>query len=384
MDVSPGEFQTLGLYDPSSEDAEDRLALLQFLADHGVEISEMQEADKDGRLHVLAVEGLLRPRTRRMTLQEAADQLRVSPEMCLRIWRALGFVDPDLDEEVFSESDVEMMGLLPTAMRLGIDIDELLHAGRIIGSSMARIAEAEVALLRANVEAPLRAAGAGDFVVARTLAGLVGEVLPRISTLIEGVHRQHLDIAARSQVLMDIEGGYDTADVTIGFADLMDFTAWSEKMAPSELSSAIASYEERVSDTVVAGGGRIVKFIGDGVMFAADELEAGCEVALRLIESFNWDPVLPPMRIGVAAGEAIKREGDYYGPVVNLASRIVDVALPRSVLVSKDVADRLDSSVGDDELPSYLTKRVGAHKLKGIGSVQLYVLRRERRSRQRD
>lgn len=384
MQLSPGEFQMLGLYDPDAQDAEDRLALLHFLLDHGVEIVEMQEADRDGRLHVLAVDGLVRTRMRRMTLQQAAERLRVSPETCLRIWRALGFADPEPDEEVFSESDVEMMGLLPTAMRLGLDMDEVLHTGRVIGSSMARIAEVEVALLRANVEAPLRAAGAGDFVVARTLAGLVGEMLPRISMLIDGVHRQHLDIAARSQVFMDLEGGLDTVDVTIGFADLMDFTAWSEKLAPSELSSAIASYEERVSDAVVASGGRIVKFIGDGVMFAATELDAGCEVALRLVEVFNWDPVLPPIRIGLAAGEAIKREGDYYGPVVNLASRIVDVALPRAVLVSKEVADRLGERATGDETAVYLTKRVGAHKLKGIGSVQLYVLRRERRSRQRD
>lgn len=384
MKLSPGEFQVLGLYDPDAEDAEDRLALLHFLLDHGVDVSEMQEANQDGRLHVLAVDGLVRPRTHRMTLQQAADQLRISPETCLRIWRALGFADPEPDEEIFSESDIEMMGLLPAAMRLGLDMEEVLHTGRVIGSSMARIAEVEVGLLRANVEAPLRAAGAGDFVVARTLAGLVGELLPRISALIDGVHRQHLDIAARSQVFMDLEGGLDTADVTIGFTDLMDFTAWSEKLAPNELSSAIASYEERVSDTVVASGGRIVKFIGDGVMFAAAELEAGCEVALRLVEVFNWDPVLPPIRIGLAAGEAIKREGDYYGPVVNLASRIVDVALPRAVLVSKEVADRLEALVEVDETTEYLTKRVGAHKLKGIGSVQLYVLRRERRSRQRD
>lgn len=380
MSANPDDLQSLGLYDPSAPDAQDRLALLQFLLDQGLGVEEMSIAEREGRLQALVVEGLMRPRSGRMSLAEAAERLRVSPEMCLRVWRALGFADPDPDEEVFAEEDLAILSLLPMTARLGLDLEEVLSAARVIGSSLAQIAEAEVSMLRENVEAPLRAAGAGDFVVARTLAQLVADLLPRISVLVDGVHRRHLEVAAHQQIFVDLQAGYLAVDVIVGFADLAGFTAWSAKMAPGELSAAMADYEQRVSDIVAANGGRVVKLIGDGAMFVSGDLESGCEIALSLVERFSWDSVIPPLRVGIAAGEVVRRGGDYYGAVVNLASRVVDVAFPRAVLATREVAERLGAGGGHHR---FLAKRVGAHRLKGIGTEQLYVVRRERRARER-
>lgn len=380
MSATPEDLEALGLYDPSAADAQDRLALLQYLLGKGLGLDEMATAEREDRLQALVVEGLMRPRGGRMTLAEAAERVRVSPEMCLRVWRALGFADPDPDEEAFSEEDLGILSLLPMTARLGLDVEEVLHTARVIGSSLARIAEAEVLMLRENVEAPLRAAGAGDFVVARTLAQLVTDLMPRISSLVDGVHRQHLEIAAHQQIFVDLQAGYLAVDVVVGFADLVGFTAWSSKLPPGELAAAMADYEQRVSDIVAGNGGRLVKLIGDGAMFVASDLDAGCEIALSLVEVFSWDPVIPPLRVGLAVGEAVRREGDYYGAVVNLASRVVDVAFPRAVLATKTLADRLGAS---EDHPHFLAKRVGAHRLKGIGTEQLYVVRRERRARER-
>lgn len=380
MSATPDDLEALGLYDPSAPDAQDRLALLQFLLDQGLGLEEMAVGEQEDRLQALVVEGLMRPRGERMSLAEVAERVRVSPEMCLRVWRALGFADPDPDEEAFAEEDLAILSLLPMTARLGLEVDVVLSAARVMGSSLAQIAEAEVSMLRENVEAPLRAAGAGDFVVARTLAQLVTDLMPRISTLVDGVHRRHLEVAAHQQIFVDLQAGYLAVDVIVGFADLAGFTAWSSKMPPGELSAAMADYEERVSDIVTAHGGRVVKLIGDGAMFVADDLDAGCEIALSLVERFSWDPVIPPLRVGIAAGEVVRRGGDYYGAVVNLASRVVDVAFPRSVLAAKAVADRLGAA---DNHPHFLAKRVGAHRLKGIGTEQLYVVRRERRARER-
>lgn len=368
------DFQAAGLYDPQAPGATDRLALLNFLLEYDVTIEEMVEADREGRLDFLATESLIRPSgsDRQYSLRQAAERLRINPEMCLRLWRSLGFADPDLDEVAFSEEDIETLSMLPVATRHGLDIDTVLSSARVIGASLARTAEVEVAALRLNVEAPLRAAGASDFVVARSVAGLVEEIVPRMSLLIDRVHRRHLEVAARQQVVMgmDANGGYNTVDACIGFGDLVGFTAFAERASAAELSEAVAVFEERTAEIVVGDGGRVVKLIGDGVMFMAPDVESGCEVALHLVEALSWHPVLPPLRVGVDVGPVLRREGDYYGSVVNMASRIGDLALPRTALVSKEVAERLSTST------VFRVKSTGMQRVKGIGSVQVFVLRR--------
>ena len=47
-------------------------------------------------------------------------------------------------------------------------------------------------------------------------------------------------------------------------------------------------------------------------------------------------------RAGVTVGTVLALDGDYFGPVVNLAARLVAIAEPGVVLVSDAVADRLD------------------------------------------
>lgn len=372
--MTASDFEAAGLYDPQAPDAADRLALLNFLLEYDLTIEEMVAADRQGHLDALATESLIRPSgsERKYSLRQASERLRLNPEMCLRLWRSLGFADPDLDEVALGEEDIETMSMLPTASRLGLDIETVFSAARVIGASVARIAEVEVAALRSNVEAPLRSAGASDFVVARSVAGLVEEMVPRMSLLIDRVHRRHLEVAARQQVMMgmDSDGGYATVDACIGFGDLIGFTAFSERASAAELSEAVAVFEERTAEIVAGEGGRVVKLIGDGVMFMAPDVVPGCAVALHLVEALSWHPVLPPLRVGVAVGPVLRREGDYYGSVVNMASRIGDLALPRTVLVSKEVAERLGSST------DFRVKSTGMQRVKGIGSVQVFVLRR--------
>ena len=135
MSATPEDLEALGLYDPSAADAQDRLALLQYLLGKGLGLDEMATAEREDRLQALVVEGLTRPRGGRMTLAEAAERVRVSPEMCLRVWRALGFADPDPDEEAFSEEDLGILSLLPMTARLGLDARQKLHGADFRGAA---------------------------------------------------------------------------------------------------------------------------------------------------------------------------------------------------------------------------------------------------------
>ena len=75
-------------------------------------------------------------------------------------------------------------------------------------------------------------------------------------------------------------------------------------------------------------GARLVKTIGDEVMFVAGNAPDAVDIACALVA----DPELPPLRVGLAAGEVVTRDGDLYGPVVNLAARLVATAEPDQIV----------------------------------------------------
>jgi adenylate cyclase len=118
----------------------------------------------------------------------------------------------------------------------------------------------------------------------------------------------------------------------------------AEQMAARQLSEVFDEFEGLAFDVIADHDARLVKFIGDAVMFVSIDADAACDIALTLVERFSDrdNPVTP--RGALALGEMLVRGGDYYGPVVNLAARAADLAVPYEVLVSADLAD----AAGDD------------------------------------
>jgi adenylate cyclase len=110
--------------------------------------------------------------------------------------------------------------------------------------------------------------------------------------------------------------------------------------------------------------------IGDEVMFEIADVAAAVELALDLADAYHDDESVSDVRVGVAYGGVLSREGDLFGTTVNLASRIVSIAYPGSVVVAGDVHD----AVGDDE--RFAFKSLRTRYLKDIGRVQLYAVRR--------
>lgn len=147
------QFVDAGLYDPDAPDAEDRVALLQLNAQHGVTIDEMVDADREGRLSLLAGEHVNLGDERRLSLREVSEWTGEDPELLISIWRAGGFAVPDLDEPMVTESSLEVLELFRTAA--GIYGEDLtLQIARVIGSSIARIADAEVTAFVQTIAEP--------------------------------------------------------------------------------------------------------------------------------------------------------------------------------------------------------------------------------------
>ena len=132
----------------------------------------------------------------------------------------------------------------------------------------------------------------------------------------------------------------------VGFADLVGFTALSQQVDEHVLAAVVDRFESIAYDTVVKLGGRVVKMIGDEVMFVVDDVRPAVEIALTLAEAYSRDEELSEVRVGLACGPTLEREADYYGPTVNLASRIVNIAFPGSVVTSDDVHARAGGRSG--------------------------------------
>jgi adenylate cyclase len=171
--------------------------------------------------------------------------------------------------------------------------------------------------------------------------------------------RRHLEHRSRTDALLlgaDWQG-VDAINRAIGFCDLVGYTALSQQITTEELAAVLKTFENDASDLITEHGGHVVKLIGDEIMFVASDAEAGADVALLLAERFHDRSDVPPVRVGVAEGNVVTREGDYFGPVVNLAARIVKLAPPSAVLAPASMRDKLARATIED---------VGNEVLKGF------------------
>src|SRR5205807_8542776 len=158
--------------------------------------------------------------------------------------------------------------------------------------------------------------------------------------------------------------------LAVGFADMVGFTAISQQLDEHELAGIVDRFESVAYDTIAEYGGRVVKMIGDEVMFVTDDPAAGAMIAATLAEVYGDDEGMPDVRVGLAKGPVLAREGDYFGPTVNLASRIVNIAYAGSAVVADEIHEELE----DDERFGW--KALRPRRLKGIGWTPLWVLRR--------
>ena len=334
------EFEAAGLYDPRAPNAAERLALLRWMAARGLTREQMVRALRHGSLTGLAGDLALRPGGR-LTLAELAARVGSTPERVEAFRLAAGLPQVEADEAAFSEDDAGTFAAFAAgATQFGeIPVRRFV---RVMGSSLARIAEAAVSLFYANVEALIRAAGAGELALAEANLRAVEriEVMP---TVLASLFRAQLEIAIRRFRRAHLTPSGDTARFTVGFVDLVGFTTLSRRMTARELGTVVDRFEDTAHDVATARGGRIVKLIGDEVMFVTVTAAAACDIALTLVEQFAGDPSITP-RGGLATGDLLFRGGDYYGPIVNLAARLADVAVPGELLVTPELAAEAGSA----------------------------------------
>src|SRR5262245_8298681 len=338
----------------------------RFLAERGVREGEIEAAAVQGTLPLLVLDALMFPERPRYDEASLVGTAGVDPEYARALWRAMGFPRVPAGEVAFYEDDLRAL-----RSAAGEDIPEVVgnadllgtavvHQTRVVSAAMARIAEQSTDDL-ANMLSTLRTQGFSDDKIARLM--VTSFRLDRFEQLLWYLFRRQWRAAAWRRLARPAQ---TTSPVAVGFVDLVRFAAVTEDVADEELEQLILRFEEVAHDAITEGGGRVVKMIGDAVMFVADDPERATLIAIELVDAYEHDPLLPPARAGLSVGSVLARDGDYFGPTVNLAARIVDIARPSRVVVSDELHHALATS------GHFAFRRLPPKRLKGIGRSTLW------------
>lgn len=342
-DAALAAYAAAGLYDAASPSAADRAELLAYLESEGCTLEEMKTANARGRLFALAGDRRIFPQAEVWTLAELASRLGERLDEVEMVWRAYGLVVPqDPEVAVAGPADLEAVRTF-FLVRAGLGQDAALAMARVCGSAMARIGDAASTSTRA-VAAELNVAISGSEAVTAKAYGETTRIVDRMSALLDVLLRHHLGAARRhfeQSDSNDVVGEWGVR-MGVGFADLSGFTRTSAAMPMEDLSRLLSGLEDISADVVGRGGGRVVKYIGDAVMFVAPRLEQLLEIGVSLSEHPAAAAVGMPVRVGIAFGTLLAQEGDYFGPMVNLASRLVALAEPGTVLAEASLLDTVD------------------------------------------
>lgn len=360
------DFAAEGLLEGvEGEPREARRRLLEQLAGEGCSLEELREAVAAGRLTLLPVERALAGEGPRYTVREIAEKSGVDAEVLQRFASALGVPYGDPDERRRTEADLEAARRVKAFLDAGLPEDGLLQVARTIGMGTARIAEANRELIVRTLIRP----GDTERDVALRFVAAADYMLPLVGPTIEYALQAHLV----EQIRQDVIGATNLAsgevggavNLTVCFADLVEFTRLGEEIAAEELGMVAGRLEE-MATAVAEPPVRLVKMIGDEVMLVATEPEPMVAAALSLIHAAEEEgQQFPWLRAGIASGPTLPQSGDYYGRPVNLASRITNIARPGSVV--------LDEATKDAAGEAFDYSYVGERRLKGLDyRVKLY------------
>ncbi len=298
---------------------------------------------------------------RRLRARDVAQRAGVSTFSARRFWRALGLPVVEADQVAFTEADVEALRLVSELVREDLlDEETALALTRAIGRSVDRLASWQVQLLgESYTDAEEGVANA----VSRVSA-LAPSMADALEPLISYAWRRHLSSAMRRFVT---ETAPDTSVPmlrrSVCFADLVSFTRLVRRLPERELSGVVQRFETVTSDLITGSGGRVIKTVGDEVLFTAWPPSVAAEISLQIADQIGNDPQLPDVRIGIATGDVLARLGDVFGTTVNLASRMTTLAQPGHVVCDSVTAEALSDNTQISCTP--LRRRA----VKGLGQV---------------
>ncbi|HEV2059101.1 MAG TPA: adenylate/guanylate cyclase domain-containing protein [Solirubrobacteraceae bacterium] len=364
----------LGLLDPAGRGQFDELDLLRLMAIRhygalGYTPESFAEALASGDIEIRLGEYLY-PRGRELSLDEAAEELGIEPDVLRSLRTALGF-----SRETYLEHDLELLRGFQVMSDAGMPFEAVLEGARVFGDSLRRLAETETRLVHVHLHERLEEEGEDEPQIIRQIEDLQAAVLPLLDSIVERVHHEHLLLASIEDAYVhlvdtDAPGGRGSVDATIAFIDVESFTQLTEAEGDAAALEAITRVDSAVRGLALPHGGKVVKQIGDALMLAFRDSADAVRFAAELEQTVRGEPSLPRLRIGMHCGPAIYRGGDYLGTTVNVASRVASQAAAGETLMTETVVDRVDDGPA--------VEPAGVRILRGMERpLPLYRLRRE-------
>jgi adenylate cyclase len=316
-----------------------------------------------------------------------AEAIGLPTEETVQWWRAMGIVEVPDGVVAFGDTDLDMARLLADLLAADAEHrDDVMRLARLLGGSFSRIAEAQVrvleevlaeVLVEQGLETPAQRA---DALLSPEGRGL----LEIFQQSVRYVWQRHLFATLGRWVGAE----EDQAVQSVGFADISGFSALSKRITTEELADLVEAFERESVDVVTHHDGRVVKFIGDEVLFVVDSVGTAVDIALELSDRMAASTVPVQLHCGIAHGPTITIGGDVFGNTVNLAKRLTAVARRNKVVLTKATAN--NALAERDDLEQHRVARV--FELKGIGRTQIVSVSRrsddggarKRRSRPRN
>jgi adenylate cyclase len=303
---------------------------------------------------------------RRYTRQQVLSATGLEGDEARLLWRALGFAAVEEGDVVFTDNDLEA---LSQVRRLRSDApidDEMLHAmARVLGRTFSRLAA-----WQGQMVVELLASTPEVLETPDEVHRLVNDLVEVLGELQNYVWRRQL-AATLSRIASSATSDLGSEEaMAVGFADLAQFTTITRRSSEAELRELLDAFEGICAEVVAEHHGRIVKSIGDEILFVVGSAQEAALIALDLIDQAEAHPALPGLRIGVAAGPVVARLGDVYGSTVNIASRLTSLCRPGSVLVDRVMAEAL----GDD--PRFALRPRRPESVRGFHHLRQWRLRR--------
>ncbi|MGN6663265.1 MAG: MerR family transcriptional regulator [Solirubrobacterales bacterium] len=330
------------------------------MRERGYSLEDLRNAGREGRLAFGFTEELFSGPEAEYTVEQVAAETGLEPELVERILVILGTPKERLRD--LTAEDAAALRHCARVLAAGFPLVAFLQLVRVYAQSMRRIADAEVRLFHLYVHEPLMRDAVPELEMAEEMGELAGDILPLAAPLTEYLHQRYLRFFVEQDVVghMESDSNMDTAEIELGhvkvtlcFIDLTGFTRYTEEEGDIEALDVIENFVATVESTLPREA-TIVKTIGDEVMIVSPDAAALTEWAVEFLAGF---PRRPQPRVGIHCGDAVYRDGDYFGSQVNLVHRVVNRALAGEVLVTDAVAAAIAAN-----------ERLG---LEGIGQVSL-------------
>ncbi|MGI9601986.1 MAG: adenylate/guanylate cyclase domain-containing protein [Acidimicrobiales bacterium] len=326
----------LGLFDPDDPEVADIIEYLEFLASEGFDVVELARKTSLEHFGAITAAASLRPDVK--DLSEHGD-IGMDPAELAEMARAFGFDRSIVNSGRYTSREIEVLRAAAQGAELFSEV-ETQYFAQVTGASLARMAEAAVSLFMVDFEVRLNEQNLSRTESAIQSNEATGNLQVVLDAL-DPMFRVHM-----GQAILRIHHAADQAESphgvrqAVGFVDLVGFTTLSASLSMAHLSVLVREFEARAHQLVSEAGARVVKSIGDAVMFTAVDPDSVADAAVALLGQFG-DRAHVAARGGLTYGDVLIRGGDYYGPVVNLAARLGDLAVPGELLATRDFTDAL-------------------------------------------